>query len=142
LLGKYITNDNALFNYYRQIYIWREASKYLETKTYDFVICCRTDIIINGVVPIYKFDKILPNTIYFPNEPRQGAFGNWYEGCPDYLMFGKQEVMMKALNIMDYLYKYKYGNNNIIQSESSMYLFLKGENINIEFLNYIIEIIR
>jgi len=57
-------------------------------------------------------------------------------------MFGKQEVMMKALNIMDYLYKYKYGNNNIIQSESSMYLFLKGENINIEFLNYIIEIIR
>ena len=141
-LGKYKTNENSLFNYYRQIYLWKETSRYLETKTYDLVVRCRTDIIINGNLPKSQFNNISPNTVYFPNEPRHGAFGNWYEGCPDYVMFGKQDVIMKSLSIVDYIDKYKYGQNNIVQPESTMYLFLKGENISIEFLSYSIELIR
>ena len=141
-LGKYKTNENSLFNYYRQIYLWKETSRYLETKTYDLVVRCRTDIIINGNLPKFQFNNISPNTVYFPNGPRHGAFGNWYEGCPDYIMFGKQDVIMKSLSIVDYIDKYKYGQTNIIQPESTMYLFLKGENISIEFLSYSIELIR
>jgi hypothetical protein len=49
---------------------------------------------------------------------------------------------MKTLSIVDYVYKYKYGQYNTVQPESTMYLFLKGENISIEFLPYSIELIR
>jgi hypothetical protein len=141
-LGKYKTNENSLFNYYRQIYLWKETSRYLETRTYDLVIRCRTDIMINGILPISQFDKISLNTVYFPNGPRHGAFGDWYQGCPDYIMFGKQDVMMKTLSIVDYINKYKYGEAKTVQPESTMFLFLKGENISIEFLPYSIELIR
>jgi hypothetical protein len=143
-LEKYkANNDDALFNYYRQIYLWKEASRYLERKTYDLVIRCRTDIIMNGILPPkFQFNNISPNTVYFPNEPRHGAFGNSYEGCPDYFMFGRQDVMMKTLSIIDYVNKYKYGENNIVHAESTLYLFLKGENIKIEFLSFNIEIVR
>lgn len=140
--GKYKTNENSLFNYYRHIYIWKQVSRYLETKTYDLVIRCRTDIMINGILAKSQFNNISPNTVYVANEPRHGAFGNWSEGCPEYVMFGKQDVMMKILNVVDYVNKYKYGQNNIVQPESTMYLFLKGENISIEFLPYSIELIR
>jgi len=144
-LGKYKTNENALFRYYQQIYIWKEATKILETKKYDIVIRCRTDIRADGALKEY-FDELdkLPNTILFPREPKQSIF-NSDESCPDYIMIGTQDTMYKALRIVDYLHKYKRPCNGIldvVQPESTMYLFLKGEGIDIHFLPYNITIIR
>ena len=149
-LGKYITNENGLFNYYRQIYLWKEASKKMESMSSDLFIRCRTDIIMKGLEPkLYYnlYDKIDIDTIFMPNEPRQGAFGDWSKGCPDYVMIGKKRVLQKALSIVDYANKYKYNNTetgqyNTIQPESTMYLFLNGENIEINYLNFTIEVIR
>jgi hypothetical protein len=149
-LGKYKTNENALFNYYRQIYLWKEASKKMECMSSDLFIRCRTDIIMKMIQPkLYYniFQTFDIDNIFMPTEPRQGAFGDWNKGCPDYVMIGKKEVLQKALTIIDYIYKYKYNNNeirqyNTIQPESTMYLFLNGENIKINYLNFIIEVIR
>lgn len=149
-LSKYKTNNIGLFRYFQQIYIWREASKLIESLNTDIYIRCRTDIIINDDNPKLFYDIInnSKNNIYFPNEPRHGTFNGWRDGCPDYIMIGKKDVMRKALNIIDYLHKYTYKakcNNdidNVIHPESSMYLFLKGENIDINFLTYSIHVIR
>jgi hypothetical protein len=144
-LSQYKTNENGLFRYFQQIYIWREASKLIESLNTDLYIRCRTDILILNDIP-KKFYNIINNStndnIYFPNDPRHGAFSGWNNGCPDYIMIGKKDVMRKALNIVNYLHSYKHEviyNNikvNIIHPESSMYIFLKGENININFLTY------
>jgi len=148
--------DIALFRYYQQIYLWKKAAEVLQSyqNEFDLYMRVRTDINILGD-PVCDYNNIKENTIYFPNEPRHSIFGNG-TGCPDYYFIGKPSVVIKALCILDYLHKYRVTytesntmwfpepviEENIIQPESSMYIFLKGEGINIEYLNNRIEVIR
>jgi hypothetical protein len=122
---------------------------------FDLCIRIRTDINISGNIVSSYYNSIKENTIYFPSEPKHSIFYD-ETGCPDYYFIGKQSVVTKALSILDYLHKYRvtytesntkwFPNStieeNIIQPESSMYIFLKGEGINIEYLNNRIEVIR
>lgn len=146
-----------LFRYFQQIYLWKHAALILELikQKYDLCMRVRTDIRIHGA-PIHAlYPAMNENTIYFPTEPRQGIFFDG-KACPDYYFIGKPDIVIKALSIVDYLHKYKVNyiekdpkwfpvetlEENIIQPESSMYLFLEGENINIEYLPNHIELIR
>jgi hypothetical protein len=149
--------DIALFRYYQQIYLWKKAADVLQShqNEFDLYIRVRTDINISGNIVSSQYNNIKENTIYFPNEPRNSIFENG-TGCPDYYFMGKPSVVIKALCILDYLHKYRVTytesntkwfpepmiEENVIQPESSMYIFLKSENMEIEYLNNIIEIIR
>lgn len=147
----------ALFRYYQQIYLWKKAALFLENfkDHFDLFMRMRNDVQINGV-PIHTcYSMIEENALYFPTSPRHSILGN-EKGCPDYYFVGKPSIVIKALSIVDYLYKYKINyleenkkwfdeptyEENIIQPETSMYLFLEGENIKIHFLENSIEVIR
>jgi hypothetical protein len=147
----------ALFRYYQQIYLWKKAAEVLKSHENEFDLCIRirTDINISGNIVSSYYNSIKENTIYFPSEPKHSIFSD-ETGCPDYYFIGKPSVVIKALCILDYLHKYRVTytesntkwfpgsviEENIIQPESSMYIFLKGEGINIEYLNNRIEVIR
>jgi len=149
--------EYALFRYYQQIYLWKKAAMFINSikDSFDLMLRLRTDITISGKLINNYYENIKENSIYFPTEPRQSILGNG-TGCPDHLFMGKASIIIKALSIIDYLYKYKidyieYGKQwfteptkeeNIIQPESSLYQFLIGENINIEFMDNKIDIIR
>lgn len=147
----------ALFRYFQQIYLWREAARFLQPfcSTFDLCMRIRTDIHILGN-PVYPcYPTIKENMLCFPSEPRHSIFGN-HKGCPDYYFLGKPDVVLKALSILDYLEKYKINyiednpkwfpsptqEDNIIQPETSMYIFLEGEGISMQFLDNSIEIVR
>lgn len=147
----------ALFRYFQQIYLWREAARFLQPfcSTFDLCMRVRTDIQILGS-PFYPlYPSIQENTLWFPGEPRHSIFGN-NKGCPDYYFVGRPAVVLKALSILDYLDKYKINyiednpkwfatpvhEENILQPETSLYVFLEGEGITIEFAENSIEIIR
>ena len=146
----------ALFRYYQQIYLWKKAALFLSmNESFDLMIRVRSDITISGDIVSSQYNDMKENTLYFPTEPRHSIFNNG-TGCPDYYFIGKPSVVIKALSIVDYLHKYKITykesdtmwfpepviEENIIQPESSMYIFLKGEGIDINFLNNTIDIIR
>lgn len=156
-IRRYGSNDIALFNYYRQIYLLKKTSEILENNfmNYDCVIRLRTDNIISGsyIYPYFKF--INDNNIIFPNGPRHDILRNG-QGCPTYIFIGKPIIVIKALKIIDYVQKYKISyvetslgwfnvptrQENIIQDESTFFLFLHGEGINITFMNNHIELSR
>lgn len=149
--------EYALFRYFQQIYLWKQAASFLNhfKDHFDLYMRIRTDINIIGKQIYPSFSECKENTIYFPSKPRQSIFYN-ENGCPDYYFFGKPNTVMKALSIVDYLDKYKVNyleehknwfetptlEENIIQPESSMYLFLEGEKIQMEFIENRIEVIR
>ena len=149
--------DFALFRYYQQIYLWKKAALFLDSikESFDLMMRLRTDITILGKIVSSHYSYMRDNTLYFPNKPRNSIFGNG-TGCPDYYFIGKPSNVIKALCILDYLHKYRVTytesntkwfpepviEENIIQPESSMYIFLKEENIEIEYLNNTIEVIR
>ena len=94
-------------------------------------------------------------SIFFPSEPRQSILKEG-EGCPDQFFIGKPESVLKALQIIDFLHKYKITyiekhimwypvdtlEENIIQPESSLYYYLKGEGVDIKYLPTVINILR
>lgn len=147
----------ALFRYFQQIYLWRETARFLSNfkEQFDLFMRIRTDIHILKYPVHLSYETIEDNTLYFPSEPKHSIFNN-QKGCPDYYFLGRPSVVIKALSILDYLHKYKIRyiednpkwfpvptlEENIVQPESSMYIFLEGEKINIEFLDNSIEIIR
>ena len=151
--------DFALFRYYQQIYLWKKASEFLVSykNEFDLFMRLRSDsIFLNN--PIHEYYNIMLESelsIFFPSEPRQSILKEG-EGCPDQFFIGKPESVLKALQIIDFLHKYKITyiekhimlypvdtlEENIIQPESSLYYYLKGEGVDIKYLPTVINILR
>jgi hypothetical protein len=148
----------ALFRYYQQIYLWKKAVEALmaHRNDFDILVRLRTDtIFINDSGPIYTYYDMLvesKNSVYFPTGPRQSILQEG-EGCPDQFFIGKPESVLKALDIIDFLHKYKINyvekdrkwfdtdtlEENIVQPESSLYYYLKGEGVNICYLPFTVD---
>jgi len=132
----------ALFQYYRQIYLWKKAAKILESyENIDVFVRARTDIIVNGNTVHTYYDKVGSASIVCTNEPKCDVMipGN---ACPDYIMFGNKMNLLYALSIIDNvntLYN-KYGYS--IQPETTMYLHLLDKDIKLHYMNNSIIAIR
>jgi hypothetical protein len=155
--------NSGAFHYYRQLYLLRKASEYLEllqkAKQYDIMTRLRTDIIIHSGEPIFEhFPAIAQSSkklICFANEPRH-FIKKEGEGCPDQFYMGSPDAIIMALKSLDYTRKYRITytetsskwfptpqlEENIIQPESILYYFLTGEGYTLHFLHYRIEIVR
>ena len=115
--------------------------------------------IIKSEQATYVLQKI--NTAVFKNPAAIAHNIKWVSdylaaNSPDYYFVGKPDVVLKALSILDYLDRYKINyiednpkwfpsptqEDNIIQPETSMYTFLEGEGISMQFLENSIEIVR
>ena len=152
-MDKWKTNENALFRVYQQFYILKQSALILENSDYDLIIKTRTDISLSRSIvnecyeSFYNLDF---KNIYFPNYMRHCAFIQG-QACTDMFFFGKKEGMIKVLKFLDYINTYKTNyidsfnmffkvptpQYNIIQPESTLYLFLEGEGFNIVFLDFI-----
>ena len=147
----------ALFRYFQQIYLWKQAALFLEKfkSDFDILMRIRTDIEFVGS-PIFQCYSSIENTkLYFPSEPKNSIFSNEI-GCPDHFFIGKADTVIKGLSIVDYTHRYKinyvekspkwFGSlkqeENIVQPETSLYLFLQGEGITPCFLPTNIQVIR
>lgn len=151
--------DMALFRYFQQIYLWKQTAIILKqlSNTFDIIARLRTDVRYSSpIYPIYH--RILATdatSIYFSKYQEQYIL-NEGECCPDQFFIGKPDAMIKILEIMDYvdLYKINYIERkrkwftndtletNILQPESTLYYFLKGENLSFTYLDTEIEVVR
>ena len=147
----------SLFIWYRQIYLWKKAADILKTKEteFDLMIRMRTDIIFENDYVFRYYKEIKENTLYFASEPRHSIYGD-ERGCPDQFFMGKPCDVIKALNIVDNIHNYKITyverlrtwfpvdtlEENIVQPETCLYNYLKGEGRHIVHLPFKLELIR
>jgi len=140
-INTYGSNKQALFNYYRQIYLWDKAADILETyNNIDIIIRSRTDVLVlNECVQNY-YNKVTNSTIFFSNEPRHSIVDN--VGCPDYIFLGIPKNVIKLLKIIHYV-NYLYNKYNVpIQSETTIHFFLLDNFLEKIYMNNSIEVIR
>jgi hypothetical protein len=140
-IGNYKNNCNALFSYYRQIFLWKQASIILEKyHDIDVFVRARTDVKLSGQLLHTYYEKVNASNIFFPNQPRFSIIGD--VGCPDYFFLAKSLVFNYSLRIVDsinYLYnKYNMG----IQPETSMHFYLLDKNIQKNYMNNDVTIVR
>jgi hypothetical protein len=135
-INTYSNNKNALFNYYRQIYLWNQSAIILESfNDIDIIIRARTDIIINGDYVKNYYDRINSLNIFFPNEPKQ-------TGCPDQLFFGRPNTVIKLLKIIDNV-NYIYNKYNIsMNPERFLYYMVENNNLELNYMSNSLEIIH
>jgi len=140
-IGTYLSNRDALFNYYRQIYLWYKSALILETyKEIDIIIRCRTDIEVNGDTIKEYYARLNINDILFPKEPKYGFLENC--DCPDTLFMGKPTTVISVLKILDHI-EYIYNTyNHPIQPETTMYFMVKYKKYNLQYMNNSINICR
>lgn len=158
----YYDDEACLFRYFQQIYVWKQASQWLQTcgilQDIDIVVRLRTDILLHGYPVFIYYDLVNCNDkecVFFANEPRH-AIDKSDEGCPDYFFFGKPSVICKTLDILDYVHKYKHSyletktmwypqpkwEENIVQPESTLYYMTVGEGRKPFYLPLHIEIVK
>jgi hypothetical protein len=140
-INTYGNNHNALFQYYRQIFLWKQSSIILENHTeFDIFVRARTDVKLSGHLLHTYYSKINSSNIFFPNQPRHPFIGNI--GCPDYFFIAKRQVFHHCLSILDfinYVYvKYKYP----IQPETVMHFHILDKNFHLEYMNNEVTIVR
>lgn len=133
-INKYKNNCNALFQYYRQIFLWRQASIILEKyHSIDVFVRARTDVKLSGQLLHTYYEKVNASNIFFPNEPRFSVIGDI--GCPDYFFIAKSLAFNYSLRIVDSI-NYLYNKYNIdIQPESTMHFHLLDKNIQKNYMN-------
>jgi len=140
-INTYGENHNALFQYYRQIFLWKETSiiadKYIGI---DIYVRARTDVILSDTFAKEYYNKVNNKNIFFPKEPRHAFIED--KGCPDYIFIASKSTFLYALSIVDNIY-YLYNKYGIpIQPETIMYFHLMDKNIDINYMNNTITIIR
>lgn len=140
-IGTYKNNCNALFQYYKQIFLWKQASIILEKyHDIDVFVRARTDVKLSGQLLHTYYEKVNASNIFFPNEPRYSVIGDI--GCPDYFFMAKSMAFNYSLKIVDsinYLYnKYKFP----IQPETSMHFHLLDKNIEKNYMNNEVTVVR
>jgi hypothetical protein len=93
-LETFKTNKLALFNYYRQIYLWDKTGDILEQfdkiNNIDVVVRARTDVVIHNELIHNYYSKVTNSNILFPNEPRHSIVSDF--GCPDYIFLGNPKI--------------------------------------------------
>ena len=138
------------FRYFSQVYLLREVARRLPLENYNIVIRCRPDIFVNRSVYPF-FNEMKPSTMYFPVYPKHGGFGIESEGCQSCLCWGDASAMKTTLSVLDGTIKYRHNyyesrtqklEVNIVHDESTLYKYLNGEGININYKEYAYEFIR
>jgi hypothetical protein len=140
-INSYGSNENALFNYYRQIYLWKQAGIIMESYDgYDIFVRTRTDIVLSGVPVHTYYNRVSCNNIFFPNEPRHSIIGG--SACPDYVLISSKQNFLYAIKILDninFLFnKYKIP----IQPETTMWFHLFDKNIEINYMENNVTVVR
>lgn len=135
------SNDNALFHYYKQLFIWKQAGIIIEDYDgFDLFVRARTDITLTGNPLNTYYSKVNSSNIFFPDKPRKSFIKD--KDCPDYFFIASKSIFLYAIKILDninYIFnKYKYH----IQPELTMYFHLIDKNINIQYMNNSVTIIR
>lgn len=140
-IGTYEKNDNALFHYYRQIFLWKQARIILEKYQYiDIFVRARTDVKLTGQLLNSYYEKVNSSNIFFPNNPRASFIGEI--GCPDFIFVCKSSVFHYALTIVDSI-NYLYNKYNIpIQPETIMHFHILDKNIDLNYMDNEITIVR
>lgn len=138
------TNKNALFIYYRQIYLWDKAANILENfnniDNFDIAVRARTDILVNNEFVHNYYNYVTNSNIFFPNEPRFSLVSDF--GCPDYIFLGNPKNVIKLLKIRNSI-NHLYNKYNIpIQPETTMHFMLLDNMIEKIYMNNNIQIIR
>ena len=117
-----------IFIYYRQIFLWKQASIILEKyHDIDVFVRARTDVKLSGQLLHTYYEKVNESNIFFPNQPRHSIIGD--VGCPDYFFIAKSLTFNYSLRIVDSI-NYLYNKYNIaIQPETTMHFHLLDKNI-------------
>lgn len=140
-INTYGNNSNALFQYYRQIFLWEQAGIILEKYSeVDVFVRARTDVKLSGQLLHTYYEKVDSSNIFFPNQPRHSFIKDI--GCPDYFFLAKSSVFHYSLTIMNYI-NYLYNKYNFtIQPETTMHFHLLDKNIHLNYMDNDVTIVR
>jgi len=140
-VNTYGNNHNALFQYYRQIFLWKQSSIILE-KYCNFDVFCRarTDVKLSGKLLHEYYEKVDSSNIFFPNNPRHSFIENI--GCPDYFFLAKSPIFHYTLTILDSI-NYLYTKYNLhIQPETTLHFHILDKNIYLNYMDNNVTIVR
>ena len=137
----YGNNDTALFQYYRQIFLWKQGSILLENQCdFDIFVRARTDVKLSGNLLHEYYRKINTTNVFFPNEPRYSFIEEI--GCPDYFFLAKYKVFHHCLSIIDYI-NFLYMEYMIpIQPETVMHFHILNKDFHLDYMDNIVSIVR
>lgn len=140
-INTYGNNDNALFQYYRQIFLWKQSSILLENHCeFDIFVRARTDVKLSGNLLHEYYRYINTTNVFFPNGPRHSFIEQI--GCPDYFFLAKYQVFHHCLSIMDSINILYIKYIIPIQPETIMHFHILDNNFYIDYMDNIVSIVR
>jgi hypothetical protein len=149
----------ALFRYFQQIYLWNQAALLLEQHQdkFDIMVRLRTDITYSqSITPFYTqvFEEERPIVFFSGNTQQHILFEG--QSCPDQFFLAKPGPFLTTLQVLQHIHTYRINyletkrkwfpidtwERNIVQPESILFYYVKGNRMDVCYLPIEISIHR